>query len=113
MKLLASFFLFLFCVTLSTAQQPVAEIVKYFQKKEVQDFGITTYFEIEIRINNREGDVYADIGIPFSTNKVNALEAGIYTSSGEEIRKLKKKDIKTVSDISDISLYEDSYNLEK
>ena len=52
----------------------------------------TNFFEI--RINNRGGDKYAEISIPFSKMyKVSNIEATIYDVFGMEVKKLKKNDI--------------------
>ncbi|MEM5565955.1 DUF3857 domain-containing protein [Psychroserpens sp. AS72] len=40
--------------------------------------------------------------------KIKTLEARIYDSNGEEIRKFKEKDFEDVSAVSDVSLYEDN-----
>lgn len=68
----------------------------------------TNFFVIQI--NNRNGDKYAEISIPFNKmNKVSNIEASISDSYGKEIKKLKKSDIVETSETSSMSLYTDSY----
>ncbi len=51
---------------------------------------------LELLINSAVGTEYAEISIPYSeNNEVKNLEAGIYDIFGNEIRKLKKKNITT------------------
>src|SRR3989339_2013624 len=66
------------------------------------------YFEI--RINNRNGEKYAKISIPYSKlNQVSKIEAYIQEDNGTIIRKLKKNEIIERSSISDYSFYEDDF----
>lgn len=68
----------------------------------------TNFFEI--RINNRSGDKYAEVSIPFNKmNKVSNIEASVFDISGKEVKKLKKSDIIETSLSSSMSLYTDSY----
>ncbi len=68
----------------------------------------TNFFEI--RINNRGGDKYAEISIPFSKMyKVSNIEATIYDVFGMEVKKLKKNDIIEKSKNSSISFFDDTY----
>lgn len=64
----------------------------------------------EILINNRNGEKYTDIEIPFSKlNKVKQVEAYIRDNFGNIIKKLKTSNIVTKSKISDFSFYEDNF----
>jgi hypothetical protein len=68
----------------------------------------TNYFEI--CINNRNGDKYAEISIPFNKMyKVSNIEASVSDISGTEVKKLKKGDIIEHSESSPISFYDDTY----
>jgi hypothetical protein len=65
-------------------------------------------YEFAIQINNRNGDKFADISIPYSKIfRISKIEAAIIDENGNVIKKLKSSDIKDRSAISDISLYED------
>lgn len=63
-----------------------------------------------LQINNRMGDKYGNIRIPYSKkNKVIIQNAQIEDLFGNVIRTLKKSEITDQSSISDISLYEDDF----
>ncbi|MDP4239409.1 MAG: DUF3857 domain-containing protein [Bacteroidota bacterium] len=64
----------------------------------------------ELKINNRRGDQYAAISIPYSKmNKVSKIEAFIKDKEGITVKRLKSGDIKERSSISDFSFYEDNF----
>jgi hypothetical protein len=66
------------------------------------------YFEL--RINNRNGDKYAEVSIPFQKmNKVTNIEASITDADGKEVKRLKKSDIIERNEGSPISFYDDTY----
>lgn len=61
-----------------------------------------------IQINDKDSEWISDIKIPYNENdKLEILDASIINSKGEVVRKLKKKEIITRSDISEISFFED------
>lgn len=63
---------------------------------------------IEIQINDRESAHYAEIGISVSEDeRLDIHEAAITDLQGNVLRKLKKKEITTSSDISTGTFYED------
>jgi len=64
----------------------------------------------DIQINNRFGDVEAEISIPYSKLiSVSKIEAYICNSLGQVVRKLKSTDISSRSYIQGFSLYEDCF----
>ncbi len=68
----------------------------------------TEYFEI--KINNRAGDQYTKVTIPYSKlGKITKIHAYIKNSYGKVIRHIKKSEITDRSSISDFSFYEDDY----
>lgn len=63
----------------------------------------------EILINNRTGEKYTEVDIPYSKLlKVSRIEAQITDINGKILNKLSASDITSRSAISDISLYEDN-----
>lgn len=75
--------------------------------------GLIKELSCEIKINNRYGEKYAKIKIPYSDmDKISHIEAFIKDSNGQIVRKLKKNEITTKSSISDISFFEDDYEKE-
>ena len=73
---------------------------------------IKTHF-FEIRINNRGGEKYGKVTIPFSKLiKVTRVEAHINGPDGGTVRKLQKSEIIVRSSVSDFSLYEDDFIME-
>ncbi len=92
------------------AEKYHAEVLLQKTNIEVKNNKITKKVSYQIKINNRAGDEYATISIPYDgLVKVSNIEGVITNIFGAEIRKLKKSDIKERSDISAISFYEDSY----
>ncbi len=102
--------LFLFFYTSIVAQIPEAETLKYITEISCDEDEITIDEYIEIKINSRSGNKYAEIEIPLNgMSSLSNIQAHIEDKSGEIIRKLKKKDIVVVSDMESFSFYEDSF----
>ncbi|WP_430931519.1 DUF3857 domain-containing protein [Saccharicrinis sp. 156] len=75
-------------------QSTNCKVCSYDTKVRFNGKKVTEILSLELQINNGAGTEYAEVSIPFSeNNKVEDLEACIYDLSGNEIRKLKKKDI--------------------
>ena len=93
-----------------SAQKFDAEVVKYTTLCEAEKDRLTQTDSITIQINNRVGEKYTEISIPFSkTEKIWDIEAWIENMDGTIVRVLKKSDFIDKSAISDISLYEDNF----
>lgn len=93
-----------------SSQPHDAEIINYTTRCAVDKDKLTQTDTITIQINNRSGDKYTNINIPYSkTEKVSNIEAWIEEINGNKVRILKKSDITDRSAISDISLYEDNF----
>lgn len=92
------------------SQNNDAEVVRYATLCEFRSGKLTETDSITIRINNRFGDKYTEISIPYSKNeRISDLNAWIENMDGSVVRVLKKSDIMDKSAISDISLYEDNF----
>jgi len=92
------------------SQEYDAELVSQRTSIEVNSRSLTQDHYYELKVNNKQGEQHTDIYIPFSSIiKLSNLNALIKDSNGNVIKKLKKNDIKTRSNISDSSNYEDSY----
>jgi hypothetical protein len=86
------------------------ETISYKVSYEIQGKNLIEESEVVLQINNRNGDRYAKIEIPFTIgDKLSKIEAGILDTKGNVLRKLKSSEISTVSAISNISLYEDDF----
>lgn len=95
----------------SYSQSLDAEVLRYSSSCDVTSGKLIQTDSLTIQINNRVGDKYTEISIPYSKNdKISDLEAWIENMDGSRVRTLKKSDIVDKSAISDISLYEDSFN---
>jgi hypothetical protein len=100
----------LFCLIQSISYSQDAEVVDYKTDVMLINNKLHTSISKVIQINNRNGEKYCDILIPFKkSNKILNLEASIEDTSGNLIRTLKKVDYKDVSNISNFSLFEDDY----
>jgi hypothetical protein len=70
---------------------------------------LTRTISYDVLINNRVGEKYTEVEIPYSKLlKVSRIEAQITDILGKSIKKLNPSDITTRSAISSISLYEDN-----
>lgn len=87
-----------------------AEVIEYSSLCRVDNNKLTLTDTVTIQINNRAGDKYTSIDIPYSKkDKISNLEAWIEDMKGNKIRDLKKSDISDQSAISDITFYEDNF----
>jgi len=99
----------------STLQLVLAQNYRSEQLKSAHHFQVKGNKLIRIdsvclKINERNGDKDAQIGIYYSKGEtVDILYAYIKDKNGIIVRELKKSDIKTQSYISDISLYDDAF----
>jgi len=94
----------------SFGQRYSAELILQNTNIEVKRGELVKNFYYEIRINNRLGEKYSKIEIPFSKlNKLSNIKAYIKDSKGIIIKKLKKKDIVKRNSISEFSFYEDYF----
>jgi hypothetical protein len=109
-RLILSIFL-LFCTTLSIlAQEFPAELIRQETSIHFDDVYLLNDQIFEIQVNNREGERYTHVQIPFSRMvKISDIQASITDTLGKTIKKLSKSDITQRSNISDISLYEDHF----
>jgi len=99
----------LFYIT-SFTQDYDAELISQKTTIEINKGKLTKNLYYEIKINNRAGEKYTKIAIPFSKLiKSSRIEAYIKDSNGRTVKKLKKSDIVEKSSISDFSLYEDDF----
>lgn len=110
-RFLLCYIVFLFIGSNALYCQPFnAEVTKYSTLCQVDDNRLTLTDTITIQINNRAGDKYTNIAIPYSKkDKITNLQAWIEDMNGNKIRELKKSDITDKSAISDISFYDDNY----
>lgn len=106
------FCLLFLCVSFeeTVAQEANAEVIKYTTTCVVEKDKLTQTDFVTIQVNNRAGDEYAEIEIPYSKNeRVSDIAAWIETPDGTRVRELKKSEMVDKSAISDISLFEDNY----
>ena len=94
----------------SFTQDSDAELISQKTYIEINKGILTKDLYYEIKINNRTGEQYTKITIPFSNLiKLSKIDAYIKDSNGRLIKKLKRSDIVEKSYISDFSLYEDDF----
>ena len=104
--------LILFC-GLSFGQNYDAELVHQEANISIKSGKLFESIKYEIKINNREGEKYADVSIPFSRLiKISKIEGFVKDGKGIIVKKLQKNDITEKSSISDYSLYQDYYRKE-
>ena len=87
-----------------------AEVIKYSVFCEVEKNKVSQTDSVIIQVNNRFGDKYTEIEIPYSKGKkVSNIDAWIEKIDGTKVRGLKTSEIIDKSAISDYSLYEDDF----
>jgi hypothetical protein len=92
------------------AQNHDAVLRSYETSTTVSKGKLVRNIVVRIQINNRAGEKYATIKIPYSnSDKLSKIDAFILDRRGAEVRKLKKSDISVKSNISGTSLFEDDY----
>lgn len=100
----------LFLPFLIRAENYDAELISQKTEIIVSTSSLTKKYSLEIKINNRSGEEYAEISIPFSKmSRVSKISACIKDANGNIVRKLKSSEISQRSAISDFSLYEDDF----
>lgn len=91
-------------------QSSDAELISRKTEVIISNGKLTQKEYFEIKINNRNGEEFTKVTVPFSkTYKVNSLEAFIKDWKGDVVRKLKNSEITERSSISYFSLYEDDF----
>ena len=95
---------------ISQAQSHDAELILHKKDIEISNGRLLKKIYYEIKINNRAGEKYTKIFIPYSNlYKISKIEAYIKDSSGKVVKKLKKNEIIERSSISSYSFYEDDF----
>jgi len=91
-------------------QNPNAELIVSKTDVCVKDGKLVKDYLFEIKINNRAGETYTKISLPYSKLcRIGKIEATIKDSRGQIVKKISKKDIVERSYISDYSFYEDDF----
>jgi len=107
--LLGAFLLFSFVFSLK-AQIGDAIFTNYQTNISIINYKLYITRSYELLINNRSGEEYAKIRIPYSKmNRVSKVEAYIKDKNGTIVNKLKPSDIIDRSTMADFSLYEDNF----
>jgi hypothetical protein len=106
-----SFALILTCLSLSGfTQEYDAELLNYKTIIFIRKGILYKTINAEIKINNRAGEKYSTVSIPYSKLiKLSKLDAYLKDKLGLTVKTLQKKDIIDKSSIADYSLYEDDY----
>ncbi len=92
------------------AKSPPCEVVQYTTVCEVNRGKLLTTDTIIFQINNRSGEKYTEISLPYtSISAVGGLEAWIEDDRGQIVRKLRKQDITDVNAIDYHTLYQDKF----
>lgn len=94
MRLTSLFLIFFIISSLCIAQNNNCEIIEYDTKIVFNGDNIESTYSYTIQINNSAGTKHAEISIPYSEkNKIKNLDASIQDIFGNEIRRLKKREI--------------------
>lgn len=104
-----SMLLFFLCFPLFS-QSYDAELIQHEVNIVINKGSLTKTYSYSLQINNRAGEKYTKIKIPFSKLiKLSKLQAHIIDRNGKKVKSLKTSDIVTKSSIADFSLYEDDF----
>ena len=86
------------------------EVIRFVSNYEVRNNKFSETDTIELKIENRSGDIYSNISIPYSKNvKLSDIDGWIKDGNGIKIRHLNSNDITDRNEISGFSLYEDNF----
>ncbi len=86
------------------------KVIRYVSDYEVRNNKFSKTDTVELKIENRAGEIYTNISLPYSKNeKISDIDGWIKDSNGNKIRRLNKSDLKDRSERSDFSLYEDNF----
>ncbi len=97
-------------IVTASGQKRDAELVNWERNISISNNKLYKTNRVEIRINNRNGEKYTEISIPYSKMvHVSDIEAYITDDAGTRIKSLKKSEITSKSEISDYSFYEDVF----
>lgn len=108
-KILTLYILYSLCHGMN-GQSFDSETLHFHQITYVSSSGLTTEYDALLRINNRNGENYSQVYIPFTKgDKVSDIEAGVIDSQGRVVRKLKNSEIQTISAVPDFALYADDF----
>lgn len=99
--------------TKASAMEHKAEILNFETKVLVKGNKLVKNYTYAIKINNRGGDEYGQLSIPFSSmEKVSKISGFLEDRNGKVIKKIKKDDFSMHSSMMDISFYEDHFEYE-
>jgi hypothetical protein len=107
-----SYLILIVCYTISPvyALNPDAELVNQQTDLSVRNSKLYITQSYELKINNRLGEEYTEISIPYSKmSKVSKIEAYLKDKDGLIVKKLKSGDIKDRSMFSDGAFYDDNF----
>ena len=94
----------------ASSQQYSAKVLKYITVCTAEKNKTTQTDSVIIQINNREGDHYTEIIIPYyQSEKVSNIFGWIENVDGKKVRDLKSSEITDRNAISNTSLYEDHF----
>ncbi|MBK7171774.1 MAG: DUF3857 domain-containing protein [Bacteroidales bacterium] len=109
-RLILSIFLFCWISLYSHGQEFPAELIRQETSIHFDDVYLLHDEAFEIQVNNRAGERFTKVQIPYSRMvKITDIQASITDTLGKTIKKLSKSDITERSNISEISLYEDHF----
>ena len=103
-------FIYCFAVFPVFAETPDAILLNQRTDLSVKNSKLYISRMYELQINNRNGEEYTEISIPYSKMmRVSKIEACIKDKDGIIVKKLKASDLKDRSSISDGAFYEDNF----
>ncbi len=101
--------LLLFCfISFQTVLAQNAEVLLFETNLSVKGDQLEENVHLVIRINNRNGEDYNTLHIPYSENdRIKSFEAWIEDAAGERIKKLKPKDIRDRNAFLSMTFHDD------
>jgi len=109
-KLKGIFLLILLAQCINSLAGNDAEVIEWLSNYSIRNDKLTREEKVTIQINNRLGEKYGSIKIPFSkSNGIKNFDISLTDKFGNEIRKIKKSEIVDVSAFASYSFYEDEY----
>ena len=86
------------------------EVIRYISRFEIRNNKFSKTDTVELKIENRAGEIYTNISLPYSRNeRISDIDGWIKDPNGAKIRRLNRNELKDRSERSAFSFYDDNF----
>jgi hypothetical protein len=97
-------------ISFSAFAREKSRVLSYHTAVSISNDKLIAENTIHVFIHDKAGDRFSDVSIPYSRNdNLQIVEAVLFNSKGEEVRKLKNKEVTTRSYFPQWSFFEDGF----